>query len=191
MNISKRILRLSLCLIIAFSFSISVKAQQFSIKDRWNVKLAYSSYPNLGKDFGDKDDISPVFFIEGNYGVLNFLEIGGYTGYCSIKTVSNSISENFTSIENANTLFYGLNANVHLLPFLIKREKFRLDVYASIKCGGFYRSSSENMYPERGHTLDLGAYAGGAFYLGEHWGIFGEYGFGNKTNLRYGLSFKF
>jgi hypothetical protein len=169
---------------------IEVNAQSYSIKDRMNWKVAYSSYPILGIHFSGRT-FTPTFQTEVNYGVLNFLEVGAYTGYCSIKTSPKTSDPGFISSIDANTFFYGLNANVHLLPFLLKTEKFRIDLYASGKCGGFYRASAENMWPERGHTLDYGLYAGTAFYLGEHFGLFGEYGLGNTTNHRFGLSFKF
>ncbi len=190
MNINKNVTGLYLLLIINCFFMNSANAQQYSIKDRWNIKIGYSGYPNIGHKTAGTD-ISPVFLSEVNYGILKFLEIGCYTGYTSIKTISGIINNNYTATSKANTIFYGVNANVHLFPFLIKSEKFRIDIYLSCKYGGFYRFSDSNMQPERGHTFDYGVYAGTAFYLGEHWGIFGEYGIGNYTNHRFGLAFKF
>ena len=165
---------------------------QYSINGRWNIKAHYSAYNNIGLSYNESS--SPVFQCEVNYGVLNFLEVGLYGGNGRIKT------EEIFSIENdfsysgggrANALFYGLNANIHLLPFIIKAEKFRFDIYLSGKMGGLYYLTKENIYPAPGHVFDYGFYAGSAFYLGQHWGIFGEYGFGNHVKYRVGLSFKF
>lgn len=183
---------LGLCLIIVFALSLSVpvKAQQYSIKDRWNVKLGYSGYPCLGINFDYEKEITPTFQAEVNYGILNFLEAGVYTGYCSIK-INSDITDMYSNTLKANTLFYGVNANIHLLPFLLKKERFRIDFYVSGKYGGFFRFAETDSSPKRGNTLDYGLYAGTAFYPGEHWGLYGEYGLGNYTNYRFGLSFKF
>ncbi|MFA9392191.1 MAG: hypothetical protein ACERKD_20435 [Prolixibacteraceae bacterium] len=94
-------------------------------------------------------------------------------------------------MRKANALFCGVNANLHLLPFLVQQKNFRFDVYATGKLGGFYLFTEEGMFPEKGHEWDYGLYAGAAFYFGRHWGCFGEYGIGKYTNSRFGLSIKF
>jgi hypothetical protein len=126
-----------------------------------------------------------------NYGILDFLEVGAYTGYSSITTVMSESDSTARYVSGISIIFYGISTNIHLMPFLVKSEKFRIDLYVSSKLGGFYRCSSEDMYPKRGHVFDYGVYAGTAFYLGKHWGFFGEYGLGNYTSHRVGLSFKF
>ena len=193
MNI--RIKALIGCLFVAVVVSnpFSVAAQNYSIINRWNTKLVYSSYQNFGHP-GMRSSITPAFQAEANYGLLSFLEVGAYTGYSNIYTLNEiAVGDGVFSgsLEATNAYFYGLNTNVHLLPFLLKTKKFRVDLYASAKCGGFYRASDKGSWPERGHTLDYGIYAGTAFYFGEHFGLFGEYGLGNNTNHRFGLSFKF
>lgn len=178
-------LLLSFCL-----FASSSKAQVYSIKNRLNVKVGYAGYPYLGKNIVNANAFSPVFNLEANYGVLNFLEVGGYMGYSLIKTTSRS-TEGYANTGKANVLFYGIRSNIQLLPFFLKSEKFRFDFYLSGKCGGFYRFTNKNENPARGNALDYGFYGGVAFFPGEHWGIFGEYGWGNYVNHQYGLSFKF
>lgn len=193
MNIRIKALKSCLFVAVAASITISASAQNYSIKNRWNTKLGYSSYKNFGHP-GSRSSITPAFQAEANYGLLSFLEVGAYTGYSNTHTISMTPVGDGAysgSLKATNAYFYGFNTNVHFLPFLLKTEKFRVDLYASGKCGGIYLASAENMWPERGHTLDYGIYAGAAFYLGEHWGLFGEYGLGNYTNHRFGLSFKF
>jgi hypothetical protein len=191
MNIKKNYLSLCLFIIVGVTLVTPLAAQQYSIKDKWNIKIGYSGYPCLGQSMGDENAISPTIHANINYGILNFLEVGGYLGYTSIITTSAPTGGNFVGTGKANVLFYGIKSNVHLLPFFLKSEKFRFDLYVSGKCGGFYRSTSENESPVRGHTIDYGIFAGAAFYPGEHWGIFGEYGIGNYSNYLVGLSFKF
>ncbi|MCF8357638.1 MAG: hypothetical protein K9H26_02695 [Prolixibacteraceae bacterium] len=185
-NVSKKN---PLFVIVLISFTTSISAQNYSIKDRWNMNLGYSGYSQLGA--GDIKEIIPTFQAGVNYGILKFIEIGLYTGYGSINTISEKIPDGYFSYTRANTVFYGINSNFHLLPFIIKSEKFRFDVYLSGKLGGFYRFSDENMLPARGHNWDYGVYVCLAFYPGKHWGFFGEYGLGNNTSHRVGLSFKF
>ena len=168
----------------------SSNAQAYSIKNRLNVKVGYAGYPYLGQNIDNANAFSPVFNLDANYGVLNFLEVGGYLGYSLIKTTSGS-SEGYVNTGKANVLFYGIRSSIQLLPFFLKSEKFRFDLYLSGKCGGFYRLTDANEYPARGNTLDYGLYGGAIFYPGEHWGLFGEYGLGNYVNHQYGLSFKF
>jgi len=191
MDLKKKILNLCLSVVALVTLSAPATAQHYSIKDRWIIKIGYSSYPDLGQSLGNEKSVSPTFHIESNYGLLDFLEIGGYMGYSSIKTTSSIMSGGFNKLNNTNVIFYGVKPNLHFLPFLIKSEKFRFDLYVSGKFGGFYRFSGEDEFPTRGHTFDYGIYLGGAFYFGEHWGLFGEYGIGNYASHLFGLGFKF
>ncbi|MDA3930505.1 MAG: hypothetical protein PF541_16270 [Prolixibacteraceae bacterium] len=190
-NLKRSILALTLIITFLIKSSDTVKAQQYTIKDRFNVKLAYSKYPQLGFTWHGSDEITPSFQTELNYGLLNYMEIGPYVGYGTFKANDISSTGNYGAILKSNALFYGMNTNVHFFPFLVKSENFRFDLYLSGKLGGFYRLTEEGMFPERGHEWDYGVYAGAAFYFSRHWGIYGEYGYGNYTNARFGLSFKF
>jgi hypothetical protein len=154
MNYKKNALSLCFSVVSMFIVLSPVAAQQYSIKDRWNVKFGYSTYPDLGQSFGNAKSMSPSFIIESNYGLLDFLEIGGYMGYSSIETSSSIMNSGFFNVNHRNVIFYGLKPNFHFLPFLIRSEKFRFDLYLSGKFGGFYRFSEEKEYPPRGHTYD-------------------------------------
>lgn len=174
-------------IIILMICSFSVMGQNYSIQNRWTITMDYSDYKNLGVLTSITEGSTPAIQAELNYGLLNYLEIGVYSGYCSI----NTIDRKYVFHSGNSTIFYGANVNVHLMPFIIKHENFRFDFYVSGKFGGFYRFTSEDRYPPRGNVWDYGIYVGSAFYLGEHWGVFAEYGVGNYSKFRTGLSLKF
>jgi hypothetical protein len=195
----KKLLTISLLIISTVLITETVHAQQYSIKDRWNIKTNYGFYPNLGIFNPYENIYSHVFQLEANYGFLNFLEVGLYSGYTQVDAaiftiIDENSAEAKNTAHNAPVFFYGLTTNIHLLPFILKREKFRVDFYLSGKLGGFYINSKlggDFTVPERGNSFDYGVYGGLAFYIGEHWGIYGEYGVGNYCNSRVGLTFKF
>jgi TonB dependent receptor/CarboxypepD_reg-like domain/TonB-dependent Receptor Plug Domain len=169
-----------------------------SIKDRWNFKVSYSFVltGNTGMDpFRHKR-----YNVEINYGFLDYIEAGIYGGYSSVKLFEYTSSSSGRYI-TTDAYLYGLNCNFHLLPFLIKKDDPRLDLYINGKIGGItikqYKSFEE-------HSIGGGT----TVYLSKHLGIFGEYNYGmflkkhsgnsgnflyyqvyNKVNL--GLSVKF
>jgi hypothetical protein len=169
-----------------------------NIKDRWNIKVSYSFVltGNTGIDpFRHKR-----YNFEINYGFLDYIEAGIYGGYSSVKLFEYTSASSGRFI-TTDAYLYGLNCNFHLLPFLIKKDDPRLDLYINGKLGGItikqYKSFEEH------------SFGGGAtVYLSKHLGIFGEYNYGkflkkhagnsgnffyyqvyNKVNL--GLSVKF
>jgi hypothetical protein len=189
--------RCMLVLVIIAIASIGY-AQQYSIKERWNVKTGYGFYPNLGTITFFQGNISHVIPIEINYGLFKFMEIGLYSGYTNIYTVSYlKIDEDNIDgkTAKADVLFYGINANFHVLPFIVKKENFWLDLYLSGKFGGLYTFTEEwghHSIPARGNRMDYGIYGGLAIYLGKHVGFFGEYGLlSNYSKGRAGISLKF
>lgn len=184
-----------LIIFLIFSSTERLQAQSYSIKERWNIEAGYCLYPNLGYLIATDKEYSHVFQIEVNYGITKFVEIGVYSGYTQIKTVTlgGNIDDGLFSSSHYGipVLFYGANTNFNLLPFVVKQDNFRIDLYLSCKLGGFYRCSTDGMMPKRGNSFDYGLYAGAAFYLSKHWGLFCEYGIGNNTDLRTGLCLKF
>jgi hypothetical protein len=66
-----------------------------------------------------------------------------------------------------------------------------MELYLTGKYGGYCVLSKEEYYPKRKNNSDYGIYVGLALYPFEHLRIFAEYGYGNKTNLQFGLSIKF
>ena len=134
---------------------------------------------------------TPCFEAEVNYGVLNFLEIGAYLGYSQYQQLAFVENSNVLKIVYSPLPFYGINANFHLLPFVVKNDDFWLDLYLSSKVGGYYFWNGSNVHGSKKSNFDYGIYGGVAAYPGNHWGLFFEYGHGNNTNWRTGLSLKF
>jgi len=181
-------------ILIVFIFSfLALDAQDSYIKNRWNIKAGYASYPGLFISGSGIKQSYGNYRIEANYGLLNFLEIGGYLGYSRLASYLPVVGPFLA--ENQNTPFFGLNINLQLLPFIVKRPDFRFDLYLLARYGGVYYSSPENYYPAKGFLFQYQHGIGLAFYLWKHVGIFGEYSFGilakSSGNLRYGLNVKF
>ena len=179
------ILKIGLTLLLSVFLLLPALASSSYIKNRWSIKAGYSkSFPATIQQISS---YWPLVKTEVNYGINNFIEIGGGLGY-SPSIVINDKKSSQTYSQRSNIFIYGLNVNFHLLPLVVKSKDFRIDLYSSGKIGGYFT----NLKSKSNYTgVDYGIYAGAAFYFSKHLGIFGEYGFGNKTNLRYGLSFKF
>jgi hypothetical protein len=172
-------------------------AQKYSIKDRWNIKANYKSYPTLGYS-EIREAYTPTYNLEANYGILRFLETGIYTGFAQTKSriINEILEDDWLDVthKKAPVMFYGITTNIHLFPFFIKKENFWIDIYLSGKLGGFFIFSEESgihTSPERKNTFEYGYFGGLSLYLGKHWGIYGEYGKSNFIKSRMGLSFKF
>jgi|GEM_PF-160555 len=160
-----------------------LKVERYSIKKRWTIRLGYSQYPKIYSLNTNS------FRAEVNYGLYNFLEIGTYLGYS--KHPSYFRDETGVGITRDPAPFYGLSTSLHVLPFIVKKKDFWIDLYLTGKYGGYCVLSKEGFYPGRKNISDYGIYGGLALYPFEHLGLFAEYGLGNKTNLRFGLSVKF
>jgi hypothetical protein len=183
----------NLLIILAFALLLltqDVFSQSSYIKNRWNFQVGY--IPDSRKDVSPKAN---QFRASANYGILNFLEIGAYLGGSNYLQFSRPPQ---TGIRDAYAPVYGINVNAHLLPFLMKKEDFRFDLYLATKFGGYYYSGKETDYFQ-------GAYwqyfigGGVAFYPFDHLGLFAEYGHENKAlyngishnTLQIGVSLKF
>lgn len=183
-----------------FLYGKKVFCQNEVTPDKWNCKIGYSQYGFLGTlaAIQDNKTFTPVFKAQFNYIFLKYLDAGLYSGYTVIKSETEPVIISETppiayecSIVNSNVLFYGLNANFHIIPLLFSNKTYPFDIYVSGKYGGFYKYTEKNGYPERGHTPDYGIFIGASINLGKHFGLFGEYGYGNNTNFYCGVNIKF
>jgi hypothetical protein len=203
MRIKFRIKIVVLFVIIGVFSVTDLLAQYSYINKRWNIKLGYARYyagNHVGRHFYIFDDGNTGNYrIEANYGTLNFIESGAYFGYSKFTYLREIVPDSFNtggySVEDNNTFFYGIGINLHILPFLIKADDFRFDLYLTAKLGGFYFTKPTD-YSIYGHPIELLFGGGLSFYPGKHIGLFmeycyGKYPYGDKTNLRYGLTFKF
>ncbi len=183
-------------------WSMPVKAQKSNIYHRVGLKLGHSTTPKFLK-WDNNLEIGNVRF-EGNYGINNFIEVGGYLGCYKFWNIDNPIANpDFPGTTNefhryqSDALFYGVNANFHVMPFLVKRDKVRIDLYLSGKLGAISMiAPAGSVYS--GTALDYGLYAGLAYYITKSWGLYVEYGLNRKVQmseiepcLRYGVTVKF
>jgi hypothetical protein len=185
-----------------------LNAQETYLKNRWNVKLSAAPYATINNI--KRLSTTADFRLEGNYGILNFLEVGVYMGYARyIATISDTLEGMVGGYyKPGHFLSYGINANLHIFPFFIKKPNFRFDLYVTAKYGG--RSSLVSKEYKYEHEWAAGL--GFAFYFSKCVGLFAEYSFGkfyikdirfpdrhasdlqffpNKSTIRAGFSVKF
>ncbi|QQS50110.1 MAG: hypothetical protein IPM71_10950 [Bacteroidota bacterium] len=183
---------------------INISAQEKSSNEKVKLMLAYSKYRDTDfvfistKHDNDPMDINEVgnIRLSSNYRINRYIDAGLYIGYSFYQTY---IPHDFDSLgnartisyENSHSLMYGLNSNIHILPFFIQKEKSRIDVYASLQYGGIHLFEPEGGINTKKDYAEYGIYGGLAFYPFRHLGFYAEYGYAKYANLRYGLSLKF
>lgn len=174
-----------LLLLLSLLVSTNTFAQTNSVSGRFSTKLGFAM-SNSGVFNRNQSN----FRAEVNYGFARVFEVGAYTGhgfYIRINKEPGGSVESF----GYSALNYGVNANFHILPLLIKEKALRFDLYLSGKVGGINPIGEYNFpVPEKFHP-DYGIYGGVAYYFGSHFGLYGEFGYGNYTRVRYGLAIKF
>jgi len=124
--------------------------KNYSIKNRLNTKLSVSfnrtNEPNV--PFMHFENYTHPFQArlnlraECNYGVLNWLEVGGYFGYIRYLNI-NYYFKNAEGLGPFDPFIsfaptFGVNVNVHLLPFFAKNKDCRWEWYLTAKYGGAY-----------------------------------------------------
>jgi hypothetical protein len=212
-------------------FACSIHAQSYSIAKRWNIKAGYSRYVTeeyykasdklfIGWEYMQKR--SSNYRIEGNYGVLPCLEVGLYAGLMTYPVFKYNVTkEEYDSIlyqnratgidvtkESALAPMFGVNVNFHLLPFLVKKEDCRWDLYVCAKYGGCYFTKIKFPYTEtvsNSYKHEFGIGVGGSVYFWKLVGLYTECSFGrysflhtsavpssikNYFNIRGGITFK-
>ena len=131
---------------VLLSFSYG---QDYSIKNRWNTKLSLSfnrinernTIPSISFD---KIPTHPLMTklnmrAECNYGVTNWLELGGYIGFIRYKNYNHYYyNPSFRKMAKTPAPTFGVNVNVHLLPFFNVNKNCRWEWYVTAKYGGAY-----------------------------------------------------
>lgn len=167
---------------------LHVSAQDSYIKNRWNTKIGFSG------SFESNSKNPLIFRLETNYGISNFLEVGGYIGYWNMHSFGSPLFYPDYESKMIDVPILGLNLNYHILPYLIKRDKFRFDFYLSARYGDYQISTPLNYRPPSGIYFEYGIGLGFALYFLNHIGVFTEYNYGkhigSKSQLRYGLTWK-
>jgi hypothetical protein len=213
-------------------FLLHSQAQNYGIKGRWNTKLSLSfNRTNEHNDPFMEWETIPSHPIqmrhnlraECNYGILNWLEIGGYIGYMRYHNIYDK-HKCFDRGKDYSISFaptFGVNANVHLLPFGVKNKNCRWELYLTAKYGGTYlinhyeftvrrttfssNKSGKDEYfihcfPNRYRDI-FGAGIGGGVYFKNLVGVYaeimcGQYSYFQEvwqsyTTARVGIAFKF
>jgi hypothetical protein len=197
-------MKTNVILLILFISQITTMclAQNLSIKSRWNAKLGFFSYPARNEN----SSITPTLRGEVNYGIHKFIEVGPYLGIGMVEALIH-YTPTASSGETKFMPFYGINANFHIFPFLVKKDDFRFDLYLAGKIGGHYCNIPAGNYPSSGNMAEYGIGLGFSFYIFNRLGIFAEYSYGqydffdeskygygepvSPFALRYGLTMKF
>jgi len=177
----------SIIAIVFLLFAFGLEGQTLSVKGRWNIKVGYSHHKTLSVKSPDNDiyhKTHPHYRLEANYGVLKWLETGVYVGlmshnYCPVTMENDEIIEIFPEKETYSPTF-GVNANIHILPFFVKNPKCIWDFYVPVRYGATYLTKWDDRYavgvPEwsdlRGlpnfdtkYRHEYGAGLGGAVYI--------------------------
>ncbi len=191
-----------ICLIPAFG------QESPKIKNHHTFKTSYNLYQNLSGD----NQLDMGVALNYNYGVFQFLEIGIKGGFIpksllpasafSRETLPNgkiAYTPNSSFFYNRGVvMIYGLNANVHPFPYVIKMNNFRIDLYASFHLG-LLTPVGGKLAPSFASEADLngaeflsdyGAYGGFGFYFFNNLGAYVEYGYGNRNLFKAGLTYK-
>jgi len=218
-------------------FKMDAVGQTYSIKGRWNTKLSLS-YNRINRPNGNPHilfDNIPAHPIQTmlnaradcNYGVLNWLELGGYIGYTRyynpyeyLKKIERGDDMENMKIRNSFTPTFGVNVNVHLLPFWVKNKNCRWELYLTAQYGGTYLINYYPFYldgfiwdsqtgmqgitikenPKRYRSI-FGAGVGGGVYFKNVFGLYTEFMVGQFSyfpeacksyyTARVGIEFKF
>jgi len=121
---------------------------------------------------------------EFNYSLTDHLETGVYTGYGMYKLLPQG------NEWNTNVVFYGLNLNYYISPYIIKKPYPKLSIYLSGKFGGFYMFLTESIPLEKENRHDYGIYLDATYYIIKHAGLYFEIGYGNCSFTKVGLVFR-
>lgn len=195
-NISYKIL-----LVIAFSIGnySFVSAKNDLIKKN-SINISFSNIKIEDENCFFEDDL-PNLQILISHKVANCFSIGGNVGYGIFEEFYINKTEDRVSLifkNYTNSVSYGINSELHLLPLFIKKDNQRIDLFLSAEIGGVFLNSSDNdnIIPIRGNFFDYSLMVGGTLYLSNTFGLFIESGYKefkyyNGIYTKYGLSFRF
>jgi len=168
--------QLVILLVIIGFFLLPIYAQDnveykknYSIKNRRNAKLSMSynrtnesNIPWLHFENSHPIQAKLNMRAECNYGISNLLEMGGYIGYIRYLNIlydrKRFLNGHTNSIrEYAFAPTFGVNANVHLLPFWVKNKNSRWELYLTAKYGGTYLINHVEFYSSSVSTAGNGS----------------------------------
>jgi len=172
-----------------FSLNAQTDEYNYSVKNRWTLKASYSRYKtafwddilvHIGDNFlGFKRKKMSNFKVETNYGINKFIETGVYIGFQHYEWLDEGYLYGLSDEPNKSFApLFGINANFHILPFLVPVKECRWDVYLTAKYGGCYLPHLELDddpyfdYSKYRHEYGLGLGIG--YYFKNIIGIFAE-----------------
>lgn len=163
------------------SYKVSIKpsiSTVSTVEDMYRTSL-YGDYIAKKNSYG----------LDLNYKFSDKIDVGLYAMYSNLlhpyKT-NGSIGFNF---KKSNAFYYGINAEIHLMPLLFQVNNSRLDIYTILKIGmvseywhpyvvGIYES---NEWLSK-KSFEVGLGLGVSYMLTERLGVFLEYNIGNFYN---------
>ena len=183
----------------------------YSVKNRWKVKASISSYKTasfkqvhvqVGDNFFSSHPRKMVNFkLEANYGINKFIETGVFVGFQHYEYLKDTTNFSFISPNQSFAPLFGVNLNFHVLPFFVKSEKCKWDLYLTAKYGGCYLPNKEspfNDYPYSKYRQEYGLGLGVGYYFKNMIGLFaegsvGQFFFFKKFNIAFasGSTLKF
>ncbi|MFA5648938.1 MAG: hypothetical protein WC951_11595 [Bacteroidales bacterium] len=190
--------RTTLLVIFFLTFTAAGYSQNTYLNERMSLKLGHSNTPRFW-DFSDDITVGNIR-LETNYVFFNVIESGLYVGYSNFKNIEGPLSPSrpttFSSPYKSDALFYGLNTNFHILPFVIREGRVRIDLYVGAKLGMISMIAPANsLY--NGTVFDYGLLGGVNYFIAKNWGIYVEYGVSKRVYysdtepcLRYGIIVK-
>ena len=120
------------------------------------------------------------FKVEANYGINKFIELGIFTGFQHYEWLHYEWLDEDFLYDELNESFaplFGVNANFHILPFLVPAKECRWDLYLTAKYGGCYLPHKELDMPEFEYSKyrhEYGLGLGAGYYFKNIIGIFAE-----------------
>ncbi len=203
--------------LLSFSANAQFNESKKSLSNRIELKLNYSNvnsnqiipdYTNsttLLKEFIYKKN--PQYNFEGLYLLNEIWSFGVYLGYSRGTYIrynaeyNNDDDSYFVSMNSfGNSLSYGVESNIQLLPLLLKSENLRFNLYCPVRIGMVSQNLTTSFVTNtkiwEKPVLEFGAGLGLSYYFTKNIGIFGEYQLGQFYNNRYtqwkmGLALKF
>lgn len=219
MNLSKLILIGSVVMTCCLNVFCGETDTSYSVKNRWVVKVSASAYRCMLFDIPDfyvgeyekavtEQGLNMRF--ETNYAFSKNMEVGVFAGFQCARygfVVIDEMGEaTDASFKKAISPVFGVNIQLQILPFFVKSNVCRWDLYLTANyAGGIFKHYKEmeislTQYPLRyRHTYGFGL--GLSYYFKNMVGLFGELCVGNfsyfpdyvesNVNFRGGVAAKF
>ena len=212
-------------LVLVFAFiSLSVFSENNFLTDKLTLKVGVETIkrePHYDNNFQTMYHLpDPGIQLDLNYKINKYFSGGIYASYSTVEhwIEMQQISENFYALYkpdgtvfcsgsrnnyfiDSNTILYGINANLSLLPFIVKQKKSRFDLYLSGKFGmvsarwEIFDGIDNYIHVWNKPVLEYGAGLGCSYNFTKRLGIYSEYFWGNFYNsasnkTQIGISYK-